>query len=68
LYGKVLQVEGQNKPISTIINELANVGFKICKVVEESRIPEDDDSSPSRNPSHNGNQRRYRKSDQEVVK
>jgi ubiquinone/menaquinone biosynthesis C-methylase UbiE len=37
-----------HRKVSTIINELANVGFKICKVVEESRIPEDDDSSPNR--------------------
>lgn len=37
-----------HRKVSTFINELVNVGFKICQIVEESRIPEDDDSSPSK--------------------
>lgn len=36
-----------HRKVSTILNELANAGFFIERVIEESRVPETDDSSPA---------------------
>lgn len=37
-----------HRKVSTILNELSKAGFYIEKVLEESRVPETDDSSPNK--------------------
>ncbi|MEK3790427.1 class I SAM-dependent methyltransferase [Paenibacillus sp. FSL R7-0204] len=36
-----------HRKVSTILNELSNAGFFIERVIEESRVPETDESSPT---------------------
>jgi hypothetical protein len=37
-----------HRKVSTFINELTNSGFNICQVIEESRVPDNDESLPSK--------------------
>jgi hypothetical protein len=38
----------QHRKVSTILNELSSAGFYISQVIEESRVPDNDDSLPSK--------------------